>query len=253
MKTINFTWRKIYANVAGIALCFLLIWLTAFIGMSVEKIFRIESVEGDFILCLTAFVLMGGCIIFSIVMSRRFNHMMMSKAVKNQQVICEYLNGAYEDKIPARMKTAEGRQRILNYLVSGKATSVTGAVWMARKKKADKVVFGGLFAIFGFVFRAVDKMISEEFEACGHAIGGAIGNVTGSISSGTVFDNIGSGASVTEDNTWKITREKNRAVAMRTQAQNAAMAAPGSYNAQRRAELANQQRIKANNMWKQNF
>ncbi len=110
MKTINFTWRKIYANVAGIALCFLLIWLTAFIGMSVEKIFRIESVEGDFILCLTAFVLMGGCIIFSIVMSRRFNHMMMSKAVKNQQVICEYLNGAYEDKIPARMKTAEGRQ-----------------------------------------------------------------------------------------------------------------------------------------------
>lgn len=253
MKTINFTWRKIYADVAGMALCFLLLCLIAFTGQFVYDTLRPDGMGITIVLLLVNFALMIGCIIFSIVMSRRFNHTMMSKAVKNQQVIRGYLNGAYEDKIPYKMKTAEGRQRILNYLVSGKATSVTGAVWLARKKKADKAVFGGLFAIFGFVFRAADKMISEEFAAYGHAIGGAVGNVTGSISSGTLFDNIGTGAPAFEDKTWKITREKNKAVAMKTQAENAAMAAPGSYNAQRQAELANQQYIKANNMWKQNF
>lgn len=247
---ITFTWRKIYATAIGWAIGFaLIVLITTIYGIGMGRI-SAETIAPGLILSLAMFALIIASVIFSIAMSRKINRTMMSKAVKNHQVIRDFLNGVYDDKIPAKMNTEAGKQRILGLLCKGQATSVRGAVWMARKKKADKVVFGGLFAIFGLIFSAADRIVSDAVADYGHVIGESIGNFTGKISDGTLFDELCPPAPP-QDNTWKITREKNKAAWMENRANNAAKAAPGSYQAQRARELAAIQRKKANNMWKQ--
>jgi len=243
---IKFTWRKLYATIAGWAICGVILMVIYLIG----SVFLVDNAAGEdnmvLIFSLLAIGFLG--IIFSICMARWINKKAMSMAVKNQQTIQRFLNGEFEDKIPMKWKTQEGRERILRMLMNGEATSVTTAVWITRRKKVTKGIFIGLFLILAPIFKAVDTIISDAVVDCGHAMGGAVANVTGGISDGTIFDGIG-GAQVQEDNTWEITQAKNKATFMETQAKNVAMAAPGSYEAKRADNLAKKQRWDANHMY----
>lgn len=245
---IGFTWRKIYATAIGAGIWWALATIIAFFLGNQHMMQMLQNSEGPgFLIWLVLLLgLFIASIIFAVKMSGKINRIMMAKAVKNQQVIRDFDKGIYDDRIPEKMNTPEGRARLRRYLENGQATSVTRAVWMARKKKVDRAAGLGFLKLNLLALRSLDNMVGETIADCGHAVGGAVNDVVSGI------ENMGSSAGnqfQPEDNTWKITQAKNKAIFMRTQADNAAMAAPGSYDAHRKDNLAKKQEWDAYHMY----
>lgn len=237
-------WRKIYGTIAGWAI---FVFLTCTYATVSSTLMDGTSFESSFTWACVSLVFIIASAIVSVIFARKLNRKMIAETEKNQEVIRRYLNGEYEDVIPEKMKTEAGRQCILDLLTSGRATSVKGAVVMAKKKKVDRAVGGVLIGITALLIKAGDNICEDVARDMAEAIAGPVADLTDGISSGSIFGGSG-GSPAVSDNTWERTKAANKAVFMETQAKNAAMAAPGSYGAKRADNLAKQQRYKANHM-----
>ena len=223
-------WRKLYANIIGFSVYYVCINIFGRILLKVD----IDTEPQKYLTLLLIICILP---VILIILTNRLNAVMMKKTGTNAELIRGFVSGEFDSMIPAKLNNEAGRRYILKCLANGKATSINGAILLANKRNFDKKIGRGILGVFALMDKAVDSIIEENRNLPVIDIRGAVEN----------FFN-GSGSVPVTDNTWKISREKDKAVFLETQAKNAEYANRGSYGAQRAKNIALGQRQKANNM-----
>lgn len=198
----NIKWRKTYATLIGWAA-----WLMVVI--IVGPVF-VRITEGPTPPSPVAFF---GLPIFMLVLSPilcyigqgMLNRVMMRKTGTNQELIAGLLRGAYDEQIPMKLRTQEGKMRLLRILETGQATTIYTAVAVARRKNFNRKVGLVSWGIFKMVDGAVTRKTNEFLDDMA-----AIGE---NIADSNPFAQAPAPAPV--DNTWQRTQLEKEAYGKR--------------------------------------